>query len=546
MIVKSNVLIERGDVASDTVESLSKRIRLDNEPWLVGTKQSVLVHDTQPTSSTISVIPFSSNTVEPDPDQSHELTVSMNDVIFHSESTSDMSEDILLQQNIIETSYDINNVDGVPNEELCIGESENYSLNVQEDSRNINISKSIKRFASSELKFRCFQINWSKISDVVLNRLQDLQKFRYENPNQCAPRSLQLSKSDWSGVTNSVVDQLRTIDTEIQASVMEKVAKAILDKYPCLNFLDDDGFDTGTGYVWIKHKMLNRNSYLNRFKKEDDEPTLTTICFRQCRNVRAGTNKEYWESSSKHCSKDVLSTLARNEPEVLTTDFLHNSQSYVRYRFDEDKSLKDILADFPVLRRRRVLNFHFECATGVSINSLAQYFALKKSKLINYSNVVRKSTRLDTTATDVDIFKFLCNLLGEKFEDVVIFKEIGTKIDGISIDCSGPVLVAVDCGNERRIFYVFAEQVRLSEGTESFITAISDLLSVHYVHNFMYMRQISKFLEFVQQYFFKIIPSTGSKSNATRKNNQQRVVKNVIKSISEFCAPLREINLNDK
>lgn len=86
------------------------------------------------------------------------------------------------------------------------------------------------------------------------------------------------------------------------------------------------------------------------------------------------------------------------------------------------------------------------------------------------------------------------------------------------------------------MYYVFAEQVRLTEGVENVVAAISDLVCVHYVHNFMYMRQISKFLEFVQEYFFKILPVTGSKSSATRKGQQQRVVTRVIKSVAEYCA----------
>lgn len=82
------------------------------------------------------------------------------------------------------------------------------------------------------------------------------------------------------------------------------------------------------------------------------------------------------------------------------------------------------------------------------------------------------------------------------------------------------------------MYYVFAEQVRLSEGTESVVVAVTDLMCVHYVHNFMYMKQSSKFMEFVQEYFFKILPTTGSKSNATRKGQQQRVVKRLIEAIA--------------
>lgn len=97
-----------------------------------------------------------------------------------------------------------------------------------------------------------------------------------------------------------------------------------------------------------------------------------------------------------------------------------------------------------------------------------------------------------------------------------------------------------DLGNSNHVFYVFAEQVQLTEGTEDVIIAISELLAVHYIYNFMYMRSISKFLEFLQVYFFKIIPLTGSKSKATKKSKQQRLVQSVIEAISNHEPTTRQ------
>ncbi|EAT33706.1 AAEL014020-PA [Aedes aegypti] len=499
-----------------------------------------LLHQTEPTPNVISVIPTSSAISNSEPGCSKELSS-----VLHVASNSDgitfaeIGDDGLSQQNNAENAPLVND-DTMKSQivELLIEETEITCPNIvnKRNQEEVKVFKSSKKFASSELKFRYFQINWCKISDNTISRLNELQKYRNENTDKCAPRQLQLSKTDWSNITNSVVDQMRSVDTEIKASVMEKVAKDILDKYPCLNVLDDDGFGSGKDYVAVKHKMLNRNSYLNRFKEDQDQPTPSKMKDRQSRNVRAGTNKEYWKQTNNECTKDMLSSLSRNETELLTQEFLQASQSYVRYRFDENKPLKEVVADFPVLRRKCLLDYHFECATGVAAGSMEKYFAAKRQKLIEFSKSGRKTTPLTVTASDVDIIQFLCSLLGEKCEDVIVSKEIGTRIDDITTECSGPVLVAVDCGNEKTVYYVFAEQVRLSEGTENVIAAISDLVCVHYVHNFMYMQQISKFLEFVQEYFFKILPTYGSKSNATRKGQQQRIVKKVIKMISEYCA----------
>lgn len=82
-----------------------------------------------------------------------------------------------------------------------------------------------------------------------------------------------------------------------------------------------------------------------------------------------------------------------------------------------------------------------------------------------------------------------------------------------------------------------AEQVRLTEGTQNVVTAVADLVSVHYMYNFMYMKPISKILEFIQEYFCKILPVSGSKSRATKKGKQQRMVKRLIEAISSHQVP---------
>ena len=91
-------------------------------------------------------------------------------------------------------------------------------------------------------------------------------------------------------------------------------------------------------------------------------------------------------------------------------------------------------------------------------------------------------------------------------------------------------------GNDKAMYYVYAEQTRLSEGTEDIVGGIQDLMSVHYVHNFVYLKEASKFLELVQQYFLKIIPSKGSKSTANRVGPVQRVVKKAIETLSSYDA----------
>lgn len=312
-----------------------------------------------------------------------------------------------------------------PTGDYTTDDQENTSPNAdfkRKASDGPTLQKGVKRHASTEMKFRFFKVNWSKISDNLINRLSDLQDFRDKNATKSIPRSIQLSKTDMNSLCNLMVDQLRVIDTTISAAVMEDVAKQILDKYPGLNFIDDDGYGNGQSFVVWKHKMINRNTYLNRFK-DPDVQVPSTSDIKKNRNVKAGTLKGYWKLSSQECSKDMLSKLSRNEPELLTAEFLEQSQSYVRFRLD-DSDLKKTIKELPVLRRRQLLGFHFEKATGVMPGSFLSYFVAKRSKIIAYSQTARKNVQLTEASSDFDILKFLFMLLSENISDMIEHKEV--------------------------------------------------------------------------------------------------------------------------
>nr|XP_029731333.1 uncharacterized protein LOC109409479 [Aedes albopictus] len=408
---------------------------------------------------------------------------------------------------------------------------ENQSPNTKtKRPRAIEIQKSSKKYASSDMKFRSFEVNYSKLSDNVLSKLDKLQEFKATNPNTAIPSDLRITKMDTTSLVNSIVDQLRTVDTDIKASTMEMVAKQLLRKFPCLEKVDDDGYRNGISHIALKHKMINHNAYLNRFRKSSEQQAPTAS---KGRNVRAGTLKCYWENWKKDCENETLAKLRRDEPTLLTEDFLKSSQAYVRHRLNDSKDLLQLMSEYPVLRRRGLLKYHFEQATGVSIDELRKYYDLKRAKIVNYSETAgRKFKKLNNDCTDLEVLRFLACLVGEKIDDLVTYREIGTRIDEVHLDSPGPLLVSVDMGQDTAMYYVYVDQVRLSEGTDDVICALQDLLCIHFVHNFKYIKPASKFLELMQQYLLKIIPSSGSKSNAYRVGNQQRVVQKVIDHLS--------------
>lgn len=292
----------------------------------------------------------------------------------------------------------------------------------QPQPEDVELQKSSKKHATSEMKFRAFEINWNKVSDNVLTKLNNIQEYKVKHQGKPIPTSLRLAKTDTTSLVNNIVDQLRVIDSEIKATVMETVSRQLLCKYPCLEFVDDDGCGNGMSYVIFKHKMINHNNYLNRFKDSSDQkPTSSN----KGRHVKAGTLKVYWQNCEKHCTKEVLSKLRRDEPELLTSEFLTASQAFIRYRLNEAKELGKLLEEYPVFRRRGLLNYHFMQATGVNADNLRKYYCKKRSKIISFSSIAgRNIPKLSDECCDMDVFRILSCLVGENINNLIVKKEV--------------------------------------------------------------------------------------------------------------------------
>jgi hypothetical protein len=305
----------------------------------------------------------------------------------------------------------------------------NYpNANVELINKNRTGYQLAKKQATSDILFRSFEMKWSKISDIILSRLECLQTYLLKNPCVQRPKELRLTKLEMTVLINTIVDQLRIIDTFIPASTMETVARNILLKFPCLEMYDDDGFTDGLSYIVIKHKLINRNSYLNRLKTS---ASLKTPPAKKIRNIRAGTLKNYWLNSCSECSKEVWSKLRRNEPNLLTNEFLEISQAYIRNLIDSTQDLKALFVEVPVLRRRKLLFYHFQKATGVEIDTLKKYFSMKRAKIVEYSIFIQAHIKISDSSSDLEIFNFLASMVGEKLDDLVLKKEVSVLFHNI-------------------------------------------------------------------------------------------------------------------
>lgn len=332
-----------------------------------------------------------------------------------------------MSEEIVQPPKQNQDIEMIDQDSSATGDIENQSPNLNQKrspSDGILLHKSTKKHASTEMKFRCFTVNWNKISDHLLDRLRALQEFKNTNPNVFTPASIRVTKTEVTALTNAVVEQLRMIDTQIRAETMETVARQILEKFPAMDYTDDDGFGAGQGYVDLKYKMINRNNYLNRFKNAQASCSNNAATLKKKRNARAGTLKEYWEKSSKQCDKSMQSILVRDEPNLLSNEFLLESQAYIRFKLDEKIDTAKMISQLPVLRRRVLLLFHFEKATGVKVGEFQRYFSAKRGKIIQYSLACKPNLHLNESSSDSDVLQFLCSLVGETFSELIIHKEV--------------------------------------------------------------------------------------------------------------------------
>lgn len=336
-------------------------------------------------------------------------------------SSSNGEIEILIEENPVKTPLSpINDLRDDQGDASVDGENQSPNVQHKRPADPITVEKR-KRRATNDMKFQSFQINWSKVSDRLMQQLDLFQSACNISPKQPVPREKRVTNEDLNELVAVVVDQLRTIDKAVSAGIMDTVAKQITARYPCLDFSDDDGFKDGKGFVAIKLKLIHRNSYKNRFK-EEGEATQSRSQKAKLRHVQSGTLQEYWQTTSQDCPTSVKSVLQRDEPDQLTNDFLIESQPYVRFLFDNEE-LDELLSRFSVLRRTVLLNYHFEKATGVNISDLSKYFLAKKRKIIDYSRKSKKQT-LGEEASTLEILDFLAHLVNEKLENLIIQKEV--------------------------------------------------------------------------------------------------------------------------
>ncbi|XP_058820363.1 uncharacterized protein LOC131686252 isoform X2 [Topomyia yanbarensis] len=114
------------------------------------------------------------------------------------------------------------------------------------------------------------------------------------------------------------------------------------------------------------------------------------------------------------------------------------------------------------------------------------------------------------------------------YDDIQYLEETSSDL----INKLHPTIVIV--GSTRQSYYIHAQNSRVSENFESFILAIQHLVMVYFVYYFSYPSNLSKTLEFLQLYFYKLNPFKGSRSKATLVGQQQRLVRALMLKIAKF------------
>ncbi|XP_058827560.1 uncharacterized protein LOC131687485 [Topomyia yanbarensis] len=384
----------------------------------------------------------------------------------------------------------------------------------------VALKRKTKIDASTAVLLSKFEIDWSSIPrDIVtqLDRTVDHDKESF------------LNETDYNRLVDHIVGQLRNITPSIPISTFRRVAETVSSMYSFFIDMDDDGMIIGNGSSSLTEKLKNRNSYLNRAHKSgqyDKKQKFGDDPMRQC---RVGIKAEY-SLSGEPLLLDNLLMKQLYENQDWDKKLLETTKCYLRYKIDHCP-LSQLMENFPIVMKHSFIEYHFSEATGVRPDQFIENFIKKREKIIKVSQTYRdKNVHIADTAEDMDVMVGISRMLKEDISEIVCQLEEETSSD--LINKLHPTIVIV--GSTRQSYYIHAQNSRVSENFESFILAIQHLVMVYFVYYFSYPSNLSKTLEFLQLYFYKLNPFKGSRSKATLVGQQQRLVRALMLKIAKF------------
>ncbi|XP_058467061.1 uncharacterized protein LOC131439955 isoform X2 [Malaya genurostris] len=377
---------------------------------------------TNPSTSNVPVEPFesapkfiSSNCLETI-DKAPPSSTTQYFLSSNNHSILDHQCDVFPPSRALKRSFDV--IENEPNESTEI--QTNPVLLVAKNRKTSRID------ASTTLLLSQFEIDWSIIPFDIISQL--------ENTTESV-----LNETDYNRFVDHIVGQTRNITTSTPLSVYRQIAQVIVNKYNFFIDVDDDGIIIGNGCSSLIEKLKNRNSYLNRAHKSGHHNKNLKLGDDPMRQCRIGIRDNYYFTGEPHVPKSCLQKLLKNIGWDM--DLLTSSKSYIRFKMDSS-SINDLMDNFPILRRKAFLEYHFFEATGVEAENFKNNFLEKRDRIISLSQTYRnKSLHIQNSADDKCVFSGIARLLKEELTEII--HEVEADDTEETIVKQYPIIVAI-------------------------------------------------------------------------------------------------------
>ncbi|CAH0564387.1 unnamed protein product [Brassicogethes aeneus] len=351
--------------------------------------------------------------------------------------------------------------------------------------------------SNSEYMWNNYQVPWEKIPEHMVKMCERGEKVKYVI----------------SEIVHIVIEDLRQIKELIPSKVLKRVANSMCEKYPKMfKDVDNDGIVLADGSCSLYCKLHERASYLRRPHKRRNKEiqAVPPKLIKKKINVMSGCS--HWESTTPLIDEDIKKVnlcSPHQEDFYILLEKTYGQQRTFLNNIKEPPTVTQSKNEWPVLFKKEAIEWHFQKLTGKDLNTLPTKIQEKTVSILKLRN---KGNQYEDGNWE-DSFHFLAKYFKE---DITFFynkvKESEEGNEGNLIKTLGPCVLEIE--NKNRIL-VFMEKQQILEVSSS-LEGIKLAFGLYYVFNLEYPKETSTLLEFIQRYFLKIHPDSGTRSKKLR------------------------------
>ncbi|XP_074040911.1 uncharacterized protein [Leptinotarsa decemlineata] len=384
--------------------------------------------------------------------------------------------------------------DSVLNNTLLIADicpEENFQENLNAESVS-NLNTTHQFDCNQNFMWKTFQIPWEQFSKPMIESCErgerDKQVINY--------------------IIHTVVNNMRVIKKIIPSSAIKIITKKIIDKYPeTFRDIDEDNVVIGDGSYSVFKKLQDRNNYLNRPHITKRTASMSNPMANKKQRLFQRAGCSHWDPPLP--DGENVSTngkMSEDNPDLLET--LHETFPQQRDFLNRHPSRETIQQEWPILFSKSGALIHFHKLTNSDLTQLGKKAAEKLDKFLKLHTPEENN---ETSEYELlTIIKILARYFKENLES--IYMEIDNIPNSEDLQLE-PLIMKI--GTEENNFFVYYEKGAINQkGFSTFNEAFQIAFSLYFNLNLKYPSNISLTMEFVQRYFLKIHPDSGTKSRS--------------------------------